>query len=132
VLAGTLLVPTTLRVPEWRSSITLWEADTERPGDHPSRWYKLGIAYGKAGRFTDAEAAFDHQLVLRPDDQVALARRLVASLAADGSFTAADAAAAKTLDPPPDTPEAWRQAMEALVAAGRSDLAVRAAEHADR
>jgi hypothetical protein len=131
LLSAVLLVPTALRVPEWRSSIALWEADTERPGNHPIRWYKLGMAYGKAGRFVEAEAAFDRQLELRPDDPLALARRLVASLAADGSFTRADAQAAATLEPPPETSDDWRRAADALKAAGRPDLAVRAAGHAD-
>ena len=32
-------------------------------------------------------------------------------------------------EPPPETPEDWRRAAEALGAAGRPDLAVRAAGH---
>jgi len=66
-LVGLLLaVPTALRVPEWRTSVTLWEADARRPGDHPNRGFKLGTAYGRVGRYDDAVEAYDRSLALRP------------------------------------------------------------------
>jgi len=120
------------RVPDWRSSLALWEAEVQRPGAHPARWFKLGMVYAKEGRFEEAVAAFDHTLALDPDDATALARWLIASLATDGTWTAADAAAAKTLEPVPASAADWRSAADALVRAGRPDLATRASARAGR
>lgn len=122
-LAGVLLaVPTALRVPEWRSSLALWEADARRPGDDPNRAFKLGTVYGKVGRFAEAEAAFDASLRLRPGHGPTVARRIVASLAKD-DWTKEDAALVRLLEPPPADAAAWARAEAALRAAGRPDLA---------
>jgi hypothetical protein len=126
LVAVLLAVPTSLRVPEWRSSQALWEAEVTRPGDHPDRWFKLAMVYAEAGRFSESVAAWDRVLALRPQDHVALARRLVAALAADGSWSDADRAAALILAPTPATPDDWSRAADALERPGRPDHADRA------
>ncbi len=129
-LAALLAVPTALRIPEWRSSLALWEAEVERPGEHPARWFKLGMAYAKDGRFTEAVSAFDRAVALDPADDTSFARWLIASLAADGEWSPADALAAKALEPVPRGPAEWERAARALESAGRTDLAQRAASRA--
>jgi hypothetical protein len=129
-LAMGLAIQTGLRVPEWRSSLALWEAEVDRPGAHPARWFKLGMAYAKEGRFEEAESAFERSLALDPTDDSAFARWLIASLASDGSWSPLDYAASRTLEPVPATREAWGRAAAALGAAGRPDLAERASVRA--
>lgn len=121
-LCATFAPFTALRVVEWRDSTTLWEAEVTRPGGHPARWHKLGMARAMAGRFPDAVIAFDRALALDPADRATLARRLIASLAADG-WTAADAAMAAALEPAPADDAGWRRAIATLRAGGRPDLA---------
>ncbi|MCA9491919.1 MAG: hypothetical protein KC621_18430, partial [Myxococcales bacterium] len=118
------------RVPEWHDALTLWEAEAHKPGEHWVRGHKLGTALGRAGRFAEAEVAFDRSLAQHPHDGPTLARRLLASLAADG-WTEQDAAAVPFLEPPPGDGRAWMRAAEAVRRAGRPDLAAMAMRQAE-
>lgn len=119
---------TARRVGEWHDSAALWQADVTRSGEHWARWHKLAMVHGRAGRFPEAEAAFDRALALNPHDRDTLAHRLVASLAADG-WTRTDASLAPLLEPPPATDAAWDGAIAALRTAGEEELAAFAERH---
>jgi hypothetical protein len=109
------------READWRSSRALWESEVARQDQHWVRWMKVGTTRGIDGEFAAAEEAFDRALALEPDPDT-LARRLIASLAADG-WTQEDAALARRLQPPPEGAAAWLEVVRALRAAGEEELA---------
>ncbi len=115
---------TVQRVPDWHDTLTLWEADAHRPGQHWVRGLHYGTALGAAGRFDEAVVAFRAAEEVVPDGRESrsrvLARRIIAQLAADG-WTRQDAAITQRLEPPPLDAEGWMVAAEVLSGEQRCD-----------
>lgn len=79
-----LLVPTTLaRQGEWRSGVTLWEADRGR-SHHLAARINLAGAYGGEGRFGDAARELAAVVELSPGDVVPLSHLVFALAAREG------------------------------------------------
>lgn len=121
---------TSARIPDWSSSLALWEAEAHRPGDHWVRGLQLGTTYGTHGRFREAVDALRRAEAIRPREDVLIARRIIAGLAADGSWTKPDQLATAALNPEPKTAEAWTRAAAALVDAADLEAARDAANQA--
>lgn len=65
-LAVPLLLLTLERNIMWRTSVTLWESETENGPESADAYNNLGIAYCREERYRDAEKAIQHALELRP------------------------------------------------------------------
>ncbi|MGZ9135715.1 MAG: tetratricopeptide repeat protein, partial [Candidatus Deferrimicrobiaceae bacterium] len=50
----------------YRSEVALWEDTTRKSPGKARAWNNLGFAYGLAGRFRDAEAAYLRALAIDP------------------------------------------------------------------
>lgn len=67
ILAGSSLAALSRkRLPEWKSSLTLWEADRLRASGAWQVWFNLAGAYGGEGRWSEAISALEQARRLEP------------------------------------------------------------------
>jgi protein O-mannosyl-transferase len=90
VLLGGLLAATLVRVPVWRTPLSLYENAVPHAAGSARTWTNLGTHYEAAERSADAIAAYSKAIALKPDHAIAYLNR-GSSHAKSGRYADAEA-----------------------------------------
>ena len=90
VVAIGFMVATIVRVPTWRTSVSLYEQAVRIAPDAPRAWTNLGAAYAEQDRSADAVNAFTKALEIDPERSIAFLNR-GSSYRTRGDLAAAEA-----------------------------------------
>jgi len=127
---GAAVLATAARNPVWRDDVALW-VDTEAHSQVSGMAARnLGTAYQKAGRITEARAAFARALALRndPGGLQTIHTNLGTLALLDGDYAAARAAYERALAATPDAPDTlFNLGLVVLQGGGSTPDAARAA-----